>query len=1674
MAVALFMALCLPSVHATPIEEIRYGVPPTNARWDNDKMLWESDYLTTAPDNYFDGFQIDIRYTTDEDGQNVAESDWEYLYSYQTFRSYPSLGDFSIPASGWYSFRVRAYGEHMEDSGAGYVIAYDYVSDWSDWAEVQYFETAEKLPMPTDLYWEGSTMHWTVADITNVQFCQVSVCYLENGTEETATSWWEYPQYKQTRFSLSLEEIGLDEEWLVANGSQSYYFKVMCYTNNATVAANSSWAVCAETIEFNAGATKLDEPMGLNWDNYTMTWTVEEGATYDVRLWFQRTELTPEEEAELGAAGGSSEEIFSPYVLEEYTGITGNGDWPQLNNDVLHHQKGDYWFEVRACSTDLSKHLSSDWSAPSWKKSMDGPLTLNIPIWLVWQHDDADTLSWTWEAPAAQQSYLRGYRVEVYYKENSSDSAVKLGSFDLTGASTSTSKWKQYANKDGYYSARVCADTTDYSAFDCSDYSEFSSDYWYDAPDPLPAPIGLSWAGSVATWTPVGDAADVARYMVSLYYYGTDGNANPTFCTSWSVSNEDSQLLFTEDQFSKKGEGVYCFSVYATSSNPDSAADSVEVTSGPFTYTVPNAALAAPTGMYWDNNYMKWDIPSDTTGIGGYEINYYGDGYPRGYTTEVAIGEFPVLGEWNVEQLGDNISFRVRALTDNVSANKNSDWAACSTNYVPPEGLPVPTNIRWDGTTMRWDWEGDESLFSNFIVEVYYAASAGAEPVYLSTLGTIDKYMDQRAWAADATQPGVYYFNVMARSLDTDQIAHSKQSDLSPGQQYEPVEPLPAPTNMRWDGSEIVWDVPAEELLNCIDEYVIDLYKEGANYNIARYYVMPYAGRYHISTNVFENNGAGTYTFSIRAVSSDPSQYATTGFISSRSYFTFTGFKSDLPAPTNLRWEGSTAKWDALDYGTVNFYEVTFTGSNEDRVYTYTVPFGQFPTLSANRINNLGENIHFQVRALSGNANQYGDGQWAFCNTPLVLELEKMTAPTNPVWVDGAMTWSWRAGSDLQAEYRDVFSVQIFYGATEDAEPELVGVRGVMGSNYTGWTQLAKANGWYYFRVNMCSVNSSVVLESDWSVMSDGYYYEQPDPVAPATNVHWENGTSTIVWTASESGYNVARQYRVELYYVDGSGVAQHITTRYETNTQNLTTLRHTIPTSFFERTGSGTYRIAIVATPRDSLAYSNSTPAWSEDYIYSDPGKQLDMPTNLRWEGDTAKWDVPEDASAIAFYQVEFISAANPAISYKQELAPGEFAKVDSFYLGQLGNTIEFSVCAVSRDANVASDSNWGLCNDYFVYAPAPLPTPTGLEYNEKIGKLNWTAVENADAYTVEVWFTGEDTDEEILYDAYDVLSAGLYFSPEVEGSFRFTVQAFSQSVLWEPSAWSNSCEYVYRLIPVEEVSEIISQISGMDTAEAVESVKAINTSSLATAMTESSTVLEGIKALEEKLDVAQAINVTESVEQLFALDTMPVELVGAAFNADSGETVTLHIQEKSDTMPEVNKNTYASSVSFSMHLEVNNVKHTGALSIPVLIKLPVPKGMNPSLLKILHYHDGSDQAEIILPEVTLGADGQWYAAFTITSFSDFALANTMPDLLTAKISDKWTVALDEWYQIPTGSVGILALYDDVGKLIGVTSGDTLYDSVTCTVKPTSAKLLLVDGTTWTPLYTETPCRIK
>ena len=205
----------------------------------------------------------------------------------------------------------------------------------------------------------------------------------------------------------------------------------------------------------------------------------------------------------------------------------------------------------------------------------------------------------------------------------------------------------------------------------------------------------------------------------------------------------------------------------------------------------------------------------------------------------------------------------------------------------------------------------------------------------------------------------------------------------------------------------------------------------------------------------------------------------------------------------------------------------------------------------------------------------------------------------------------------------------------------------------------------------------------------------------------------------------------------------------------------------------------------------------------------------------------------------------------------------------------------------------------------------------------------------------------------------------------------------------WSEMSDPVYISDVVDSVDAILQGIEEgtVDpTAETVrEQVQRLDTESLRTAMladNDNSGVNSSLQALEAYTG-GTVVEVTDAMTGSFDAETVGV--IGASLNdvQDAGQPVKLVLDQakEEDVIPEIYDNTVA--VRFSLELE--NVAST-QMEVPVKVTLPIPAGINPDFLVILHYHVTGEEPEEIQPYI-FQQDGQYYASFVLTSFSDFVM---------------------------------------------------------------------------------------
>ena len=347
-------------------------------------------------------------------------------------------------------------------------------------------------------------------------------------------------------------------------------------------------------------------------------------------------------------------------------------------------------------------------------------------------------------------------------------------------------------------------------------------------------------------------------------------------------------------------------------------------------------------------------------------------------------------------------------------------------------------------------------------------------------------------------------------------------------------------------------------------------------------------------------------------------------------------------------------------------------------------------------------------------------------------------------------------------------------------------------------------------------------------------------------------------------------------------------------------------------------------------------------------------------------------------------------------------------------------------------------------------LAAPTGLEIREARDG-NWMAVcdydENAVGYVLEWYFYRADdtspthcgnttmyynfnmldpstgTDEVIQIERTEDGKAILgYLSPytiEMVGEAKYFFRAYALSgdiTQVSNSEWSDDSPMLDTKPISEKVNDSLDGItSGVQDEEsakqAVEKLKEtedFTKTELLTALYTDETedgVCSKIKKIEDNLT---SVGAEVKADGDIGLDG-DVTILGAKLNAaadanNSDKKVTLNVSK-----PEVDVDVsqdYINVVQISFDLDHVDYEADDELAVPVMVTMPVPEGIEPFALVILHYHkDGRPPERVSTMRVF--KNDKWYVSFSVTSFSPFVFANELtaevkPESLELDVGEK------------------------------------------------------------------------
>ena len=336
--------------------------------------------------------------------------------------------------------------------------------------------------------------------------------------------------------------------------------------------------------------------------------------------------------------------------------------------------------------------------------------------------------------------------------------------------------------------------------------------------------------------------------------------------------------------------------------------------------------------------------------------------------------------------------------------------------------------------------------------------------------------------------------------------------------------------------------------------------------------------------------------------------------------------------------------------------------------------------------------------------------------------------------------------------------------------------------------------------------------------------------------------------------------------------------------------------------------------------------------------------------------------------------------------------------------------------DSEIAVSETWT-----YVKPSINLPELTGIKWNWPYASADSLAGNYVGGYQVR-WFYAENESEHpySIGISWKLLDDGNTSFPEDgikpkdswlqrfgEGLYYFKVRALSSDITQiQNGIWSQMSPAYNFTETVNEIEESLTNIleSQLTPQQIRSQVQALDFEDLEDAMfgdNNGTGVVSLIEQLEDKTGSNLEISVNDGLSS--RIPEAEIDVVGALLNNVNSNTVTLNIgkpENADDVIPAIYSNVAA--VKFSMDLD--GVENASDLTVPVKITFPVPAGINPDYLVILHYSITETAPELINPYV-FNKGTQWYASFTLDHFSDFVMTHEIHDFKFGDINNDGNV---------------------------------------------------------------------
>ncbi len=481
--------------------------------------------------------------------------------------------------------------------------------------------------------------------------------------------------------------------------------------------------------------------------------------------------------------------------------------------------------------------------------------------------------------------------------------------------------------------------------------------------------------------------------------------------------------------------------------------------------------------------------------------------------------------------------------------------------------------------------------------------------------------------------------------------------------------------------------------------------------------------------------------------------------------------------------------------------------------------------------------------------------------------------------------------------------------------------------------------------------------ELTWGRFVGNEEIEVVDGVVIQTGVYWQEMPGTFTWKNGTPGLN---EVEVSVYRVgDPKPVFTHqigYSELYKTIYGSNDALTEQ------EDLQSGTYYFTVM-NKGDGTQYSDSEVATSDTWEYVMPNSRIEKPTGLIISGRDIRFEMPDDP---------YIRGVDIDIYYAktENGEPNEVSGQGYGWYYEEGTYQEMEPVELGP-AFEPEDEPGG----------EPVYPDPELEYDP--------SMEPEPGYEEPFVREGNTIRLKLGTDLFEQNGPGWY-------SFRVRLLS-SDITVTRNSEWITSDPCYIEDVPRdigEQLMDLWEESETLSAQEIRDQVQEMDRNDLRVSLTKDTAnngATAAIKALEETLGGGAGVAVTEDMRDTF--DGSLVSVVGAALNTplDDDAPITLVVDKpaREDIIPEA----YNNAVAIRFSMDVENVENTHDLAVPVKITIPVPDGVNPSYLVILHYPvDGGAPEEVIWPHLFVRG-GQQYASFVLTGFSDFVITEVKGD---------------------------------------------------------------------------------